>query len=220
MISTLFCWSGGKDSTLALHDLLAAGTHHVAALLTTVTAGYDRISMHGVRRTLLAAQAAAIGLPVREVVIPPSASDAQYQVAMGAALAAAKAEGITTCAFGDIFLEDLRRWREQRLAEAGFRALFPIWQQDTRGLIHRFLRLGFKTVVVCVDPKVLPAAFAGRVMDEQFLRDLPDGVDPCGERGEFHTFAYDGPLFRQPVRWTRGEVVTRDGFVFADLLPA
>ena len=220
MITTIFCWSGGKDSALALYDLLAAGTHNVTALLTTVTAGYDRISMHGVRRALLAAQAAAIGLPVREVVIPPSASNVEYEAAMGTALAAAKAEGITTCAFGDIFLEDLRRWREQRLAAAGFQALFPIWQQDTRDLIHRFLRLGFQTVVVCVDPKVLPAAFAGRVMDEAFLRDLPEGVDPCGERGEFHTFTYAGPLFRHPVRWTRGEVVTRDGFVFADLLPA
>lgn len=217
---TLFCWSGGKDSMLALYDLRQAGTHEVVALLTTVTEGYDRISMHGVRCALLRAQAAAIGLPVREVVITPKATDAEYQTKMGAALIAAKAEGVTTCAFGDIFLEDLKRWREERLARLGFTGLFPIWQQDTRELIHRFLQLGFRTVVACVDPKVLPGSFAGRVIDESFLRDLPPTVDPCGERGEFHTFAYAGPLFRQPVRWTRGEVVTRDGFIFCDLLPA
>lgn len=216
----LFCWSGGKDSALALHDLLQAKTHEVVALLTTVTEGYDRIGMHGVRRALLAAQASAIGLPVREVVITPGAANGEYEAKMAAALTAARSEGITTCAFGDIFLEDLRRWREERLAQVGFQGIFPIWQQPTPELIRRFLRIGFRTVVVCVDPKALPASFAGREIDEQFLRDLPDAVDPCGERGEFHTFTYAGPIFRALVRWTRGEVVTRDGFVFCDLLPA
>ncbi|MBI4226901.1 MAG: adenine nucleotide alpha hydrolase [Candidatus Omnitrophica bacterium] len=216
----LFCWSGGKDSALALHDLRRAGTHEVVGLLTTVTGEYDRISMHGVRRSLLAAQARAIGLPLTEVVITAGATNAEYEAKMGAALAAAKAQGVTHCAFGDIFLEDLKRWREARLAEAGFTGLFPIWQQDTRGLIRRFLRLGFRTVVACVDPKTLPASFAGRVIDEPFLRDLPPTVDPCGENGEFHTFTYAGPIFRSPIAWTRGETVTRDGFVFCDLLPS
>ena len=216
----LFCWSGGKDSALALHDLLAEGRCEVVALLTTVTEGYDRISMHGVRRSLLAAQASALGLPVREVLITPQASDEEYEQQMGVALTAARAEGVTGCAFGDIFLEDLRRWREARLARIGLQGLFPIWQQPTEQLIRRFLRLGFRTVVVCVDPNVLPAAFAGRVIDEQFLADLPVGVDPCGERGEFHTFAFDGPIFRAPIPWQRGEVETREGFVFCDLLPA
>ncbi len=216
----IFCWSGGKDSALALHELQTAGTHEVVALLTTVTAGYDRISMHGVRRALLQAQAAAIGLPVREVAITQAASNGEYERAMGAALAAARAEGVTVCVFGDIFLEDLRRWREERLARVGLQGLFPIWRRDTRELIREFLARGFRTVVVCVDPRVMPSSFAGREIDEQFLRDLPVGVDPCGENGEFHTFTYDGPIFRAPVRWQHGAVVSREGFIFCDLVPA
>ena len=215
----LFCWSGGKDSAMALHELRTAGNCRVTALLTTITEEYDRISMHGVRRALLERQAASLGLPLHAVLIPPQCINATYEARMKEALNLHLAHGVQRVAFGDIFLEDLRAYRERNLAQLGMEALFPIWKSDTRELARDFLRLGFRAVAVCVDPRVLDPSFAGRVLDESFFDDLPAGVDPCGENGEFHTFVFDGPVFRAPIRFVAGEIVMRDGFCFCDLLP-
>ena len=215
----LFCWSGGKDSAMALHALQSAGESRVTALLTTVTEEYDRISMHGVRRVLLERQAASIGLPLHAVLIPPQCVNTTYETRMKEALNQHLARGVQRVAFGDIFLEDLRVYRERNLAQIGMEALFPIWKRDTRELARDFLRLRFQAIVVCVDPRVLDPSFAGRVLDESFFADLPPGADPCGENGEFHTFVFDGPIFQTPVHFTTGEKVLRDGFWFCDLLP-
>jgi uncharacterized protein (TIGR00290 family) len=215
----LFCWSGGKDSAMALHALLQQKQFRVVALLTTVTEGYDRISMHGVRRQLLHEQATSIGLPLHEVLIPPTCVNPAYEARMEAALRVYLEQGVRKVAFGDIFLEDLRAYREEKLARIGMTALFPIWKRDTRELIHSFHSDGFRSVAVCVDPKILDRSFAGRELDESFFRDLPPEADCCGENGEFHTFAYDGPIFREPIKFQIGEVVERDGFIFCDLLP-
>lgn len=215
----LFCWSGGKDSAMALHSLLAAGDCHVVALLTTITDEYDRISMHGVRRALLERQAESLGLPLHPVRIPPQCVNAIYEERMKEALGAHLARGVRRVAFGDIFLEDLRAYRERNLTQVGMEALFPIWKRDTRELAREFVRLGFRAVTVCVDPRALDASFAGRALDASFFSDLPPGVDPCGENGEFHTFVFDGPIFRSPIAFRTGETVMRDGFCFCDLLP-
>ncbi len=214
----LFCWSGGKDSAMALRALLHDRRYRVAALLTTVTEGYERISMHGVRRELLAAQASSLGLPLDEVCIPPQCINPVYEARMEAALRRHLAAGVRRVGFGDIFLEDLRAYRERNLARVEMEAVFPIWKRDTRELFREFLAAGFRAVVVCVDSKALDASFAGRFLDESFLRDLPPGADPCGENGEFHTFVFDGPIFREPVRFTVGPAVERDGFFFTDLI--
>jgi len=216
----LFCWSGGKDSAMALHALQSAQNHRVTALLTTVTEGFDRISMHGVRRVLLERQAESIGLPLHAVLVPPQSVNAIYELRMKEALEEHFAVGVRRVAFGDIFLEDLRIYREQNLAQIGMQALFPIWKRDSRELAHDFLRLGFQAITVCVDPRILDSSFVGRILDESFFADLPPGVDPCGENGEFHTFVFDGPVFQTPVRFAPGEKVLRDGFYFCDLLPA
>jgi uncharacterized protein (TIGR00290 family) len=216
--SILFCWSGGKDSAMALHALLQRTDVHVAALLTTVTEAYDRISMHGVRRELLVQQAESIGLPLHEVRIPPQCVNSIYEARMEKALRIHYAEGIRIVAFGDIFLEDLRMYREKNLARIGMTALFPIWKHDTRELIREFHEHGFRAIAACVDPKVLDRSFAGRELDEAFFRDLPTGVDPCGENGEFHTFVFDGPIFRKPIPVRAGEIVERNSFIYADLL--
>jgi uncharacterized protein (TIGR00290 family) len=215
----LFCWSGGKDSAMALHELQSASSHHVSALLTTVTEEYDRISMHGVRRVLLERQAASIGLPLHVVLIPPQCVNTTYEARMQKALNEHLARGVQRVAFGDIFLEDLRVYRERNLAQLGMEALFPVWRRDTHELARDFLRLRFQAIAVCVDPRVLDPSFAGRVLDESFFADLPPGVDPCGENGEFHTFVFDGPLFRVPIHFVAGKKVLRDGFWFCDLLP-
>src|ERR1700686_1363101 len=215
----LFCWSGGKDSAMALHALQSEQNHRVAALLTPVTEEYDRISMHGVRRVLLERQAASIGLPLHAVLIPPQCINATYEARMKEALNLHLARGVQRGAFGDIFLEDLRIYRERNLAQLGMEAVFPIWKRDTRELARDFLRLRFQAFAVCVDPHVLDPSFAGRVLDESFFADLPPGVDLCGENGEFHTFVFDGPVFRTPVRFVAGEKVMREGFCFCDLLP-
>ena len=215
----LFCWSGGKDSAMALHALRAAHGYRVTALLTTVTEEYDRISMHGVRRELLERQAESLGLPLHVVLIPPQCINATYEARMKEALGEHLAQGVQRVAFGDIFLEDLRVYREKNLAQLGMAALFPIWKRDTQELAHEFLRLGFRAIAVCVDPRVLDPSFAGRVLDESFFADLLPGVDPCGENGEFHTFVFDGPVFRTPIRFLTGDKVLRDGFYFCDLLP-
>lgn len=219
--SVLFCWSGGKDSAMALHALRSSASAdvHIAALLTTITDQYDRISMHGVRRALLERQAESLGLPLHPVLIPPQCINATYEQRMKEALTQHFAQGVRRVAFGDIFLEDLRAYREKNLGLVGMEALFPIWKRDTRELAREFVRLGFRAVAVCVDPRVLDASFAGRELDASFFADLPPGVDPCGENGEFHTFVFDGPEFRAPIAVRVGEKVMRDGFCFCDLLP-
>jgi len=215
----LFCWSGGKDSALALDSLRQNPQYEVAGLLTTVTEGFDRISMHGVRRALLHRQAESIGLPVEEVFIPPNCSNAIYETRMAKAMRRCRERGVYHVAFGDIFLEDLRAYREGKLLRADMHALFPIWKIDTRELAARFLRDGFRAITACIDPRKLNASFAGRELDATFFRDLPAGVDPCGENGEFHTFVFAGPIFQHPIPVQTGEVVERDSFVFCDILP-
>jgi uncharacterized protein (TIGR00290 family) len=212
-------WSGGKDSALALHGLIKAPDLCVEALLTTITGDFDRISMHGVRRELLERQAASLGLPLWLSFISKGATNTEYEASMGEAFARCRRQGIDTVAFGDLFLEDIRAYRDRMLAEHAMQALYPVWRRDTNQLIRKFLELGFKTAVVCVDPRQLDPSFAGRVIDEQFLADLPAGVDPCGENGEFHTFVFDGPIFASPVSFSFGEVVCRDSFWFCDLVP-
>jgi uncharacterized protein (TIGR00290 family) len=215
----LFCWSGGKDSAMALHTLLQQKHFEVAALLTTVTEGYDRIAMHGVRRELLRRQAESLRLPLQEVCIPPQCVNPVYEARMEEALRLFFNQGIRRVAFGDIFLEDLRAYREKNLARIGMTALFPIWKRDTRELIRFFHRQRFRAIAACVDSKVLDPSFVGRELDESFFRDLPPHADPCGENGEFHTFVFSGPIFQSLIPVRTGEVVNRDGFVFCDLLP-
>lgn len=217
----LVAWSGGKDSALALREILSDGCYRVTALLTTVTGEYDRISMHGVRRTLLERQAASLGLPLEQVVISPGATNDEYEGKMAATLAALRhrVPGLDTVVFGDLFLADIRAYRERMLARIGMHALFPLWLRDTPALAQEFVRLGYRAVLVCVDTHQLAAEFAGREFDADLLRDLPSTVDPCGENGEFHTFVYAGPGWRHEVRHERGPVVLRDRrFVYCDLV--
>ena len=216
----LFCWSGGKDSAMALHALSQRPDARAVALLSTVTETYDRISMHGVRRELLVQQAQSIGLPLHEVRIPPQCVNPIYEARMEEALRIYYAEGVRTVAFGDIFLQDLRAYREKNLARIGMTALFPIWTRDTRELIHSFQAARFRAIAACIDPKVLDRSFAGRELDDSFFRDLPAGVDPCGENGEFHTFVFDGPIFHNPIPIRSGKIVERDSFIYCDLLPS
>jgi uncharacterized protein (TIGR00290 family) len=211
-------WSGGKDSALALWRLRRE-QFEPEALITTVTESYDRISMHGVRRELLAQQAQAVGLPLVEILIPPACVNDVYEARMAQAFAASPLSGVDAVAFGDLFLEDVRVYREQRLAAAGKRGLFPLWGKDTGALAREFLDAGFEATLVCVDPRMLDRSFAGRRYDKQLLAELPAGVDPCGENGEFHTFVHGGPIFETPIACATGEVVERDGFVFCDLIP-
>ncbi len=228
MERTFFNWSSGKDSALALHRLLQDNRYKVGQLLTTVSAEHDRVSMHGLRRELLQRQAEAIGLPLTCVEVPSSPSNDQYENRMAQETAALKKAGYGTAAFGDIFLEDLRRYREENLAAVGIKTVFPLWKSDTAELMREFLALGFKAITVCVQNGLLNASFAGRLLDESFIADLPAAVDVCGENGEFHTFCFDGPVFKHPVAFTKGETVYREykhgdvvtGFWFCDLLPS
>jgi len=215
----LLAWSSGKDSAFALHVLRGMPDVEVVGLLTTVNETHDRVAMHAVRRTLLEAQAAAAGLPLRIVRIPHACSNDVYEAAMGAALEEAKARGVSGVAFGDLFLEDIRRYREKQMAGTGLRLVFPLWGRPTPALAQEMLDASLRARITCLDPRVLPPSFAGREFDRRLLADLPPGVDPCGENGEFHTFAWDGPMFAHPVPVRGGEVVTREGFVFADLIP-
>jgi uncharacterized protein (TIGR00290 family) len=218
--AVLVSWSGGKDSALALYEVLKSGAYSVAALLTTVTEDYDRISMHGVRRVLLEQQAASLGFPLEQVLIPKDASNEVYEANMARALAKYKDQGVETVVFGDIFLEDLRKYREEKLALAGMRAVFPLWKSNTTELARSLGALGFRAVTTCVDTKVLGQEFVGRTINEEFLTELPATVDPCGENGEFHSFVYDGPIFSRAVRFLVGEKVLRDErFYFCDLVP-
>lgn len=188
-----------------------------AVLMTTVTESYDRISMHGVRRELLARQAEELGIPLVEVMIPPACSNDVYEQCIERAFATPPLVDIDAVAYGDLFLEDVRAYREERLARAGRHGIFPIWGLDTTELAHQFIGQGFEATLVCVDPRVLDPSFAGRSYDEELLADLPASVDPCGENGEFHTFVHAGPIFKRPIACKRGDTIERDNFVFCDL---
>jgi uncharacterized protein (TIGR00290 family) len=214
----IFSWSAGKDSAFGLWTLLKDQSFDVRALLTTLTEGYDRVSMSGVRDELLDRQAAALGLPVIKVWIPPQCTNEEYERRMVSTLASREFEGVDHLAFADLFLRDVRDYREERLGRVGKTGVFPVWGRDTAELAHEMIAAGFRAIVVCVDPRALDASFAGRAFDEGFLADLPGRVDPCGENGEFHTFVHDGPLFRAPILCRAGEVVSRDGFVFCDVV--
>lgn len=216
----LLSWSSGKDAAWALQALRQAGEVEVVGLLATTNEAFDRVAMHGVRQALLEAQAQAAGLPLWTVPLPWPCSNEAYEGIMARVCAEAVVAGVEALAFGDLFLEDIRAYRLEKLAGTGLQALFPLWGRDTAALAREMVAGGLKATLVCVDPQALDPAFAGREFDLALLRDLPPTVDPCGERGEFHTFAWDGPMFSAPLPIRRGEVVTRDGFVFADLVPA
>lgn len=210
-------WSSGKDSAWSLYLLQQSKEFEPVGLLTTVNAAFDRVAMHSTRRAVLEAQAASIGLPLEVVPLPWPCSNERYEEQMRGAYAGAVARGIGAMGFGDLYLEEIRAYRVEQLAGTGLVPVFPVWGRPTGELVREMIAAGVKTRVVCVDPRRLPAEFAGRDVDEEFLRDLPAGVDPCGENGEFHTCVYDGPMFRWPLAIEGGEVVERDGFVFADV---
>lgn len=231
-------WSGGKDSSLALYQALQMAELNVDLLFTNVNAAHNRVSMHGVRRELLAAQAVAIGLPLLTAELPEQPGMAHYEAEMAAKVIGLKQQGYGTAVFGDIFLEDLKRYREEQLAKLGVRCVFPLWKQNPKNLMQAFINAGFKAVVVCTNSTYLDESFCGRLIDEQFVADLPDGVDICGENGEYHSFVFDGPIFQHPVLFQKGEKVYRKytspkdkddrvvdskpssmSFCFCDLLP-
>jgi uncharacterized protein (TIGR00290 family) len=218
-MKTLLSWSSGKDSAWALHTLRADGRHEVAGLVTTINQAADRVAMHAVRTELLRAQADAARLPLWEVPIPSPCSNEQYEAAMRQLIARAESEGVEAMAFGDLFLEDIRAYRERQLAATRLTPLFPLWGRNTTALAREMIGGGLRARITCVDPQQLDPIFAGRDFDLALLDALPPTADPCGERGEFHTFAYGGPMFAVPVGIESGVVVERDGFVFADLLP-
>jgi uncharacterized protein (TIGR00290 family) len=214
-------WSGGKDSSMAAYQLLASQKYEIAVLLTTVTQGFDRISMHGVRRSLLLQQAESLGVALHQIMIPEDCSNEIYETRMRAAWTELKAQGITKIAFGDLFLEDVKQYRDERLAQAGMTGLYPIWLRDTAELVRTFIGLGFKAILSCVDTQAIDSSFAGREIDKTLLGDLPDTADPCGERGEYHSFVYAGPIFKKDIACAVGETVMRAGrFNYCDILPA
>ena len=217
MKKALISWSSGKDSAWVLHRLRQSGEYEIAGLLTTMNAAFDRVAMHGTRRALLEAQTNAAGLPLRAIPLPWPCSNEQYEAAMRGACAQAVADGVEVIAFGDLFLEDVRRYREEKLAGTGLTPVFPLWGSPTDALVREMIASGVRARIVCVDPTKLPGEFAGRDLDESVLRAMPAEVDPCAERGEFHTVAYAGPMFRYAIPIESGEVVERDGFVFADV---
>ena len=220
MEKVLVSWSGGKDSALALYEILKTHNYQIAALLTTLTEDYDRISMHGVRSSLLEQQVAALGFPLEKVFIPKNASNEEYEANMERVLAKYKETGVRSVVFGDIFLEDLRKYREEKLASLGMRGVFPLWKRETRELARTLGKSGFKAITTCVDNQALGSQFVGRLIDEQFLSELPPGVDACGENGEYHSFVFDGPIFKESVVFSHGEVVLRENrFFYCDLLP-
>lgn len=216
----LFTWSGGKDSAMALYELRKSKAYQIVVLLTSVTEDYDRISMHGVRRILLEQQSQSLRLPLEILYITRNSSNEEYEAKLKDKLLQYKSQGVSSVVFGDIFLEDLRKYREDNLTQIGMKGIFPIWKRDTAELAHTFIDLDFKAVITCVDSKSLDGKFAGRYFDNQFLSELPATVDPCGENGEFHSFVYDGPIFQERIRFRRGKVVLRDNrFYFCDLVP-
>jgi len=214
-------WSGGKDSALALYEILKTNRYEVLELLTTVTKDYDRISIHGVRRVLLEQQARSLGFPLEKMFVSKGVSDAEYESILLKSLNGPRTNGVFSVVFGDIFLEDVRKYREGILSKVGLKGIFPLWKRDTRQLARTFIDLGFKAVITCVDSKSLGKDFVGREFDRQFLADLPSNVDPCGENGEFHSFVYDGPIFSERIFFTKGEIVLRENrFYYCDLVPA
>jgi uncharacterized protein (TIGR00290 family) len=219
MEKVLFCWSGGKDSAIALYEVRRSKRYQIAALLVTINKDYDRISMHGVPRALVEQQAGSLGLPIEEVFISKSSSNEEYESKMREVLTKFKQGGISSVIFGDIFLEEVRKYREDNLSKLGMEGVFPIWGKDTAEIVRSFITLGFQAVVTCVDARVLDKRFVGRRLDENFLAELPPNVDPAGENGEFHSFVFDGPIFKQRINYTMGESVLRDSFYFCDLLP-
>jgi uncharacterized protein (TIGR00290 family) len=220
MEKVVLSWSSGKDSAWALQVLRARDDVEVVGLLSTMNAAADRVAMHAVRRELVRAQAASVGLPLDEVELPWPCSNADYERLLGEAVERARARGVTAFAFGDLFLADVRRYREERLDAIGMGSMFPLWGADTRELAREMVASGLRAVVTCVDPKQLDPSFAGRVWDAALLEALPPGVDPCGENGELHTFVFEGPMLARPLEVRTGEVVEREGFVFADVRPA
>ncbi len=217
----ILSWSGGKDSTMALYEVRRAGAWEIQGLLTTITRDYDRVCMHGVRTALLEQQAAALGLPLDKVYLDADGSQEAYEAKMQTYLAAWRERGIQAVIFGDLFLQDVRQYRERNLAQAGIEPVFPLWGQDTRALAERFLHAGFQAIITCVDLQALAQGFVGRRYDRSFLADLPPNADPCGERGEFHSFVYDGPLFRSPILFQMGRTVIRENrFAYIDLIPS
>jgi len=227
-------WSGGKDSSLCLYKALQSGNYNITHLLTSVNAAHDRISMHGVRRSLLQAQASSIGIPVTTIELQEQPGMQEYENAMLQKVNELKKCGYTHSIFGDIFLEDLKTYREQKLATAGIECVFPLWKIDTTVIVNEFIQLGFKSIIVCINDQYLDKNFCGRIIDHDFINDLPENVDPCGENGEFHTFVFDGPIFKTPISFEKGEIVYKTytapkennstnphyGFYFCDLLPA
>jgi uncharacterized protein (TIGR00290 family) len=217
MTKALVAWSSGKDSAWALHCLLRTTGVQIVGLLTTFNQTFDRVAMHAVRRDLVDAQAESVGLPLRAVPLPWPCSNADYERIMSEVCRSAAAEGIEAIAFGDLFLADIRAYRERQLTGTGIRPLFPLWEIPTDKLAREMIAGGLRARLTCIDP-ILPRKFAGREFDLKLLEDLPKGVDPCGENGEFHSFVYDGPMFKSPIAIESGEIVERDGFTFADLV--
>ncbi len=215
----LVSWSGGKDSLMALHEIQKTEGYEIVALLTTVTDGYHRVSMHGVREELLERQAESLGLRLHKILIPQNPSNEEYEAIMKEVLVEYENENIHSVAFGDVFLEDVRKYREENLAKMGMKGIFPIWKRNTGELVKEFIDVGFRAITTCVDSKVLDSSFVGREFNYDFLRCLPPHVDPCGENGELHSFVFRGPNFREEITFTIGETVLRDSFYFCDLLP-
>ena len=209
-IKTYFNWSSGKDASLALYKLLNNPDYKIGTLLTSVNSKFDRITMHGVRRELLSEQANSIGIPLNTIELPEQPSMEAYEEILSNKVSQLKAEGYTNAAFGDIYLEDLKKYREEHLAKVGITCSFPLWKKDTKELLKEMLDLGFKTIIVCVKSELLDKSFVGRIIDEQFILDLPSNVDPCGENGEFHTFCFDGPIFEYPLKFEIGETIFRE----------
>jgi len=219
MKKLLFCWSGGKDSAMALYEILKNNDYEVVSLLTTITQDYDRISLHGVRRILVERQAKSLSTPLHKVFIPKTCTNEIYAAKMTKALNHFKQQGVEDVAFGDIFLEDVRKYREENLAKLKMKAVFPNWGRNSTELVRSFIALGFKAVVSCIDTKVLDKRFLGRQLDKEFINELTRDIDPSGENGEFHSFVYDGPIFKEKIGYKRGESVFRDSFYFCDLVP-
>ncbi len=216
----ILAWSGGKDSAFALYELLRSKEYEIAALLTTITEDYGRVSMHGIRESLIEQQAVSLGYSLQKVYISSHASNEDYEAAMKHMLLSYQQRGVCSVVFGDIFLEDLRRYREDRLSSIGMKGVFPLWKRDTQKLAQEFIETGFKAVITCVDTALLDKSFCGRPYERQLLCSLPSGVDPCGENGEFHTFAFDGPIFKARLDFKTGAVVLRDErFYFCDIIP-
>jgi len=216
----LVAWSSGKDSALSLYQVKLAGQYEIVSLLTTITEDYDRVSMHGVPRVLVEQQAHSLGLPLAKVLIPRDSSNEIYESKMEEVLRGFKQKGISGVVFGDIFLEGIREYRENNLCRVGMKGIFPLWGKDTGDLTRSFISLGFQAITTCIDTRVMDTSLLGRIMDEDFFTELPARVDPGGENGEFHSFVFAGPIFREKVAYTVGERVLKDSFHFCDLLPA